>query len=110
MHLKNLIILFSVAAVVLMAAVVLLLPILWSPNQVLAIHFDAFSGIDILGGRSQILGLLATALVIFLVNSVLAFFLDLRRHFLAQLLVVANLIFMTLVFVASLVIRLNNNF
>jgi hypothetical protein len=51
----------------------------------LIIHFDAYKGIDFIGGKLDVFGILITALAIILINLFLADFLYHRERFLSYI-------------------------
>ncbi len=56
---------------------------IWDITSPLIIHFDVYKGIDFLGDRFDVFGILLTALAMVAVNFVLANFLYYRERFLS---------------------------
>jgi len=74
----------------------------------LIIHFDAYKGIDFLGNRFDVLGILAVATTMFLVNLFLARFVFDRQRFLSYTLAYITLAIAILILIAvSVIIAIN---
>ena len=74
----------------------------------LVVHFDPYKGIDFLGGRMQVFGIIVAALVIILINLFLADFLDSRERFLSYIFGFASLeLTILILIVISVIISLN---
>ncbi|MEK7481880.1 MAG: hypothetical protein AAB464_00560 [Patescibacteria group bacterium] len=70
----------------------------------LIIHFDAYKGIDFLGGKMEVFGILISAFSMLLINALLANFLYNRERFLSYILGFAGLGLMILILIAASVI------
>ncbi len=70
----------------------------------LIIHFDAYKGIDFIGGKMDVFGILILALVIILINLFLADFLYQRERFLSYILGFGSLGLSVLILIAVAVI------
>jgi hypothetical protein len=74
----------------------------------LILHFDAYKGVDFLGSKVQIYGILLSALVMILINSFLADFLYKRERFLSFIFVFVSLVLSILILMAiSVIISVN---
>ncbi|MEK7574225.1 MAG: hypothetical protein AAB514_01700 [Patescibacteria group bacterium] len=74
----------------------------------LIIHFDAYKGIDFLGDRFDVFGILAVALTIFLVNLALAEFIFDRQRFISFVFAYVSLVIATLILISiSVIISIN---
>lgn len=74
----------------------------------LIIHFDAYKGIDFLGGKMEVFGILISTFSILLINAFLANFLYNRERFLSYILGFAGLGLMILILIAmSVIISIN---
>lgn len=77
-------------------------------DGLLIIHFDAYKGIDFLGGKAEVFGILISAFSMFLVNAFLADFLYNRERFLAYIFGFAGLGLAILILIAmSVIISVN---
>lgn len=77
-------------------------------NEQLILHFDSYNGIDLLGGKWQIFGVLFAALAILIINFCLSDFLYSRDRFLSYLFVFSGLLFSVLILTAvSVIIYVN---
>ncbi len=74
----------------------------------LIIHFDAFKGIDFLGDRFDVSNILIVALIIILINSILAEFIFDRQRFLSFVFAYVSLAISILILIAvSVIISIN---
>ena len=74
----------------------------------LIIHFDSFNGIDFLGGRADVFGILTAGIVIVILNILLADFLYNRDRFLSFIFAFASLALSILILIAvSVIISVN---
>ena len=105
---KKLNVLFGLSMFLIIGSLFLAYFVFINNPHVIAIHFDVLSGIDYFGTRADIFGVLLVALVINFVNTAIAKSLHFRENFLAISVAVANFIFMALIFVAIIVIAMNN--
>jgi hypothetical protein len=73
-------------------------------DHLLIIHFDSFQGIDFLGGKSHVYGILASGLFLNLLNVFLAGAFYPSQRFLAYLLVFFNILLSLLIMLIMFVI------
>ncbi len=73
-------------------------------QNLLIIHFDSFRGIDFLGSKSDIFGILAVNLAALAVNSWLAYALYYRERFISYLLSFSSAVISLLILIAVLAI------
>jgi len=66
----------------------------------LIIHFDAYKGIDFLGSRLDVFGILLSALVMILINLFLSNFLYNRERFLSYIFTFVSLLISILILIA----------
>lgn len=71
----------------------------------LVIHFDAFKGIDFVGTKTQVFGIMAVGFVILLINFLLAEFIYRRERFFAYAIVFSSLILSILLLIVISVIN-----
>jgi len=77
-------------------------------NERLILHFDSYNGIDFLGGKWQVFGILFAALVILVINFYLSDFLYSRDRFISYLFVFSGLLLSILILMAvSVIIYIN---
>lgn len=77
-------------------------------DYLMVIHFDSYRGIDFLGDRGDVFGILTVGLVINLVNFLLAWGFYRREHFLAQLISYATIFISLLILIAvGVIISIN---
>jgi hypothetical protein len=80
----------------------------WDSQNLLAIHFDNFQGVDFFGKGSDIFDILITATIILLINFGLSNELYFKERFLSYLLAFATLIFTVLILIAlNVIISIN---
>lgn len=101
---KILIIFFGLSLLILIAAVLLAAFGLPSGNNSLILHFNAGQGVDILGSRSQVLGILGVVSAVGVINAVLAREIYYRERFLSYLVAAATFIIAVLGLIAAGVI------
>lgn len=77
---------------------------LWDSKNLLVIHFDAYRGADFFGTASDVLDILISAVIVLLVNLVLANELYLRERFLSYAIATSTPVFMLLILIAVRVI------
>ncbi len=75
-----------------------------STTTPLIIHFDAYKGIDFLGSRLDVFGILLTVLVIILINIFLSDFLYSRERFLSYIFTFVSLLLSILILIVISVI------
>lgn len=75
-----------------------------SLSDSLILHFDANKGVDFLGGKSDVLGILLSGIIIILINLFLSNFLYNRERFLAYIFSFANLLVSILILIVINVI------
>jgi hypothetical protein len=81
---------------------------LGSTGQRLIIHFDAYKGIDFLGDRLDVFGILLSALVMILINLSLSDFLYNRERFLSYIFAFVSLLLSILILIIiSVIINVN---
>ena len=81
--------------------------ILDNPN-LLVIHFDSFKGADFFGDRRDIIDILVTAAIIWIINFMLASEFYFKERFLSYILAIATLLFSVLILVAvNVIININ---
>ncbi|MBU6141981.1 hypothetical protein KGO95_02590 [Patescibacteria group bacterium] len=68
--------------------------------NVLAVHFDAFKGVDFFGGRGDIFNIMIIAAIVWAINAVLCELLYRREKFLSYAIAGATLLYMVLIFLA----------
>lgn len=74
----------------------------------LIVHFDVYKGIDFLGNRLDIFNILIVALVVLLINFILAVFIFDRQRFLSFVFAYVSLAISTLILIAiSVIISIN---
>jgi hypothetical protein len=96
---------FCISLVVLLVVFVLICSKFLQTQKPIIIHFDAYKGIDFLGSRIDVFGILLSAATIFLINMFLAEFLFYRERFLSYFFGASTLFFtiLILIVVASIV-------
>jgi len=77
---------------------------LGSTTMPLIIHFEADKGVDFLGGRLEVFGILFSGLIMILINLFLVDFLYHRERFLSHIFSFANLLVAILILIAIAVI------
>jgi hypothetical protein len=65
----------------------------------LIIHFEAYGGIDFTGEKTEILGILLSALIIIMINLFLSDFLYTRERFLSYIFTFVSLLFSILILI-----------
>ena len=105
---KHIFIPIAVTALLLVAAFLLVYFGLEGGNNVLVVHFDAFRGIDFLGQKSDVYGIIGLGAVLSVINFMLSRVLHSRDKFLARLTAFASVSISALIFIAALVIVSNN--
>ena len=105
---KHIFIPIAVTALLLVAALILVYFGLEGGNNVLVVHFDAFRGIDFLGQKSDVYGIIGIGAVLSVINFMLSIVLHSRDKFLARLTAFASVSISALIFIAALVIVSNN--
>lgn len=73
-------------------------------RESIVLHFDAYRGIDFVGGRLELVGILLSGFVMLALNFLLADFLYARDRFFAYVLSFASLLLALLFFVAMIVV------
>jgi len=73
-------------------------------NNLLIIHFDSYRGIDFLGEKGQVFGILAVAFSVTLINFWLVKVFYYRNRFLAYFLSFFTVFFLTLILITAIVI------
>jgi hypothetical protein len=68
------------------------------------VHFDAYKGIDFLGGKGDVFGILGISLVILALNFLLASVSYPRDRFLSYLISFSSILFAILIFIGIIVI------
>lgn len=99
---------FGVAAALLLFTLVLVLIFFGETNTPLIIHFDTFRGIDFLGSKLHVFGIVFVGIVMFLINVGLAHTLYYRNRFLSYIIACATLVITLLILIAiSAIIAVN---
>ena len=76
-----------------------------SRREAIVLHFDAYRGIDFVGGRTDLCGMLFSGFIILALNFLLADFLYSRDRFFAYVLSFASLLLIMLLAVAMVVVH-----
>ncbi len=77
-------------------------------TNLLVIHFDSFKGADFFGDRRDIVDILVTAAIIWIINFMLANEFYFRERILSYILAISTLLFSVLIFVAvNVIININ---
>ncbi len=93
---------------ILLLALMIFYVTLGSTTTPLIIHFDAYKGIDLIGGRLEVFGILLLGLMITLINLFLAGFIYKRERFLSYIFAFASLGLSILILMAiSVIIYVN---
>lgn len=93
--------------ILLLAAIIFYLA-LGSTTTPLIIHFDAYKGIDFLGSRLDIFGILLSALAMILINLFLSNFLYNRERFLSYIFAFVGLLISILILIIiSVIVNVN---
>lgn len=99
---------FGISFIILIFIFLLALLKLGNVATPLIIHFDAYKGIDFLGGKAEVFGILISVFSMLLINAFLANFLYNRERFLSYILGFAGLGLMILILIAvSVIISVN---
>ncbi len=99
---------FGVAAVVLLLTLVLILIFFGATDTPLIIHFDTFKGIDFLGNKLYVFGIVLVGIAMFLINVGLAHSLYYRNRFLSYIIACATLVIALLILIAvSAIVAVN---
>jgi len=105
---KNLAIIFGLSLGILVLTTLIVYLRLAESAAPLIVHFDVYKGIDFLGNRFDIFNILIVALVIFLINFILAEFIFDRQRFLSFVFAYVSLAISTLILIAiSVIISIN---
>ena len=105
---KNLAIIFGLSLGILVLTTLVVYLRLAESAAPLIVHFDVQKGIDFLGNRFDIFNILIVALVIFLINFILAEFIFDRQRFLSFVFAYVSLAISTLILIAiSVIISIN---
>jgi hypothetical protein len=91
---------FLAAAIILAAGFFIFGTNLWDNPNLLVIHFDSFRGANFFGDRRDVLDILITASIIWLINLVLANEFYLKERILSYLMVGSTLFFSVLILIA----------
>lgn len=91
---------FATAAVLWVAAFSYAYVNTLAASNVLAIHFDAFKGVDFFGSRGDIFNIMIIAAIVWAINAVLAELMYHREKFLSYVIGGATLLYMVLIFLA----------
>ncbi len=97
---KYLRIIFCLSSAILLVVFLLISLKFWNVKKLIIIHFDAYKGIDFLGSRLDVFGILITAVVIFLINFFLSNLLFYRERFLSYIFAAVTLFFVILILIA----------
>ena len=99
---------FLAAAIILAAGFFIFGTNLWDNQNLLVIHFDSFRGANFFGDRRDVLDILITASIIWLINLVLANEFYLRERILSYLMAGSTLFFSVLILIAvNVIININ---
>jgi len=98
----------AVSFLILFLTAVIFYLALGSTTAPLIIHFDAYKGIDFLGSRLDVFGILLSALVIILINLFLSNFLYNRERFLSYIFTFVSLLISILILIIiSVIVNVN---
>jgi|SRR3989344_380802 len=99
---------FGITTVVLLFTLVLVLIFFGATDTPLIIHFDSYKGIDFLGNKLHVFGIVFVGVVMFLINVGLAHALYYRDRFLSYIIGCATLVIALLILIAvSAIIAVN---
>jgi hypothetical protein len=101
---KSLLIIFGISFGVLVLTAIIAYLSLAEVTTPLIIHFDAYKGIDFLGGKIDVYNILIVAAVIFLINFILAEFIFDRQRLLSYNFALVGLAVSVLILITILVI------
>ena len=106
---KYLRVVFGIGFLIFLITVVFSLVKFLNFNDILIIHSDAFRGIDVVGSKFQVFGILVSASAMMVVNLLLANFVYQRERFLSYLFSFVNLILSILFLIVIMVISAANS-
>ena len=99
---------FLVSAIILAIGFFIFSVNLWDNPNLLVIHFDSFRGANFFGDRRDVLDILITASIIWLINLVLANEFYLRERILSYVMAGSTLFFSALILIAvNVIINVN---
>jgi hypothetical protein len=101
---RYLLVVFSASWFLLVLNLILVYLQLGDITTPLIIHFDVYKGIDFLGSRKDVFGILASGATMLLINLLLAEFFYRRERFLSYILTFLSLILSILILIATSVI------
>ncbi|MDI6717793.1 MAG: hypothetical protein QMD86_01970 [Patescibacteria group bacterium] len=102
---KNLKIIFAASFIIFLAAAGVIFADFGNKNEPVIIHFDAYKGIDHIGNKIEMFGILFLEMTILLVNLFLSDFIYSRERFFSYVLGFVNLVISALVFIAAIAIN-----
>ncbi|PIR44050.1 hypothetical protein COV23_01920 [Candidatus Wolfebacteria bacterium CG10_big_fil_rev_8_21_14_0_10_31_9] len=105
---KYLRIIFTSTFAVFLFVVIFSIAVFKNISGPLIIHFDAFKGIDFIGGKIQIFGINFLALIMLVVNLFLADFIYIRERFLSYVISFSSLFLSILLLIIVAVINAIN--
>lgn len=100
--------LFGIAVVILVIAFSFFYVRLADIEHLIIIHFESLQGVDFLGSKREVVGILMTSLVLNVINFLLAAFLYNRQRLLSYLISLMN-IFISLLILLTIIVIISVN-
>jgi len=95
---------FAISLILLLIGFVLTYNALRTTEHLLVVHFDAYRGIDFLGDKSDVFGILFGAGGVIVINVFLSWLLYNRERFMSQIISFTTVFFSLLILIAATVI------
>lgn len=100
--------LFGLSLVILIVAFSFFYVRLADVEHLIIVHFESLRGVDFLGSKKEVVGILASGLVLNFINFLLAAFLYNRQRFLSYLIGLVN-VFISLLILLTIIVIISVN-